>query len=120
MKGLHRFEPLLWLLFGGGGFAAALILPALFCVVAILFPLGWFGDPLTTFLRMRTIFANPMGQLLLIGVLSLVYWHSAHHLRHFALDLGLHRLRGPVSVALYGLAGISTLWTVSVVLSLNG
>ena len=120
MKGRQRIEPVLWLLFGGGGFAAALILPAFFCVVAILFPLAWFGDPLTTFLRMRTLFANPIGQLLLITVLSLVYWHSAHHLRHFALDLGLHPFQGPVSVTLYGLAGVSTLWTISVVLSLNG
>ena len=121
MKGLlHRFEPLLWLLFGAGGFAAALILPALFSVVAIGFPLGAFGDPLTTYMRMQTLFANPLGQLLLIVILSLIYWHAAHHLRHFALDLGLSRLQGPVSVLLYGLAGASTLLTIRVVGSLAG
>ena len=116
MKLVHRLEPLFWLLFGAGGFAAALILPMLFFVLAIGFPLGWFGDATTTFVRMRTLFANPVGQLLLIAIPSLTFWHSAHHLRHFALDLGFERLEGPVSFALYGGAALGTAFAVRVAL----
>ncbi len=105
---IHRLEPLWWLLFGAGGFVAALLLPAFFFVIAIAFPLGWFGDPLTTFQRMQTLFANPVGQLIWIVVPSLIFWHAAHHLRHFGLDLGLQRLEGPLSAGLYGLAALGT------------
>ena len=45
--------------------------------------------------------ANPIGG-------TLIAWHSAHHLRHFALDLGLKRYEAPVAFALYGLAAVST------------
>jgi fumarate reductase subunit D len=114
---LHRLEPLWWLLFGAGGFAAALVLPALFFTVAIAFPFGWFGDPVATFHRMQTLCANPLGQGLVSAVLSLTFWHSAHHLRHFALEFGLQRMEGPLSWALYALAGLASVITLSVVFS---
>lgn len=115
MRLIRPFEPLLWLLFGAGGFMAALLLPALLLVIGIAFPLGWFGDPVTTFHRMRILFANPVGQLVLIAVLSLVFWHSAHHLRHFALDLGLGHYEAPVCYVLYGAALAGTLASVAIV-----
>ncbi|MFQ5515358.1 MAG: fumarate reductase subunit FrdD [Myxococcota bacterium] len=118
MRPIQRLEPLFWMLFGAGGFAAALVLPALFFVLAVAFPLGWFGDPIECFHRMRTLFANPVGKGLLGAVLVLTFWHSAHHLRHFALDLGLHRHQGAVSYGLYSLALLATLATVSVLASL--
>lgn len=115
MKLIHRLEPLWWMLFGAGGFAAALVLPGLFFAVGIAFPLGWFGAPAETFHRMQLLFANPVGQLLLVAVLSLTFWHSAHHLRHLALDLGLSRLEGPISLAVYGLAALGTLASIAIV-----
>lgn len=120
MRLIRLLEPLWWLLFGAGGFAAALVLPSLLLVVGILFPLGLLGDETATFNRMRTLFANPVGKLVLIALLSLVFWHAAHHLRHLSLDLGLHRLHAPVSYLLYGGAALGTLATVLVVLSLKG
>ena len=115
MRLIRIFEPLWWLLFGAGGFAAAMLLPAFLLVLGVAFPLGWFGDPVETFLRMRTLFANPVGQVVLIAVVSLTLWHSAHHLRHFALDLGLERLHAPVAYVLYGGALLGTLATVAIV-----
>ena len=38
-------EPFLWLLFSAGGMLAAMLIPALFLLFAILFPLGWLGPP---------------------------------------------------------------------------
>lgn len=116
MSGLiSRLEPLFWILFGAGAFMAAMLLPALFLVLAIGFPLGWFGSPVETFERMRFLVANPVGKLLFGLLFSLIFWHSAHHLRHFAFDMGMHRLATPLSLALYGLAALGTLAAFGVV-----
>ena len=50
----------------------------------------------------------PGGPLMAL-LLSLMAWHSAHHLRHFALDIGLKRFETALTVALYGLAALTTL-----------
>ena len=115
MRLIRAFEPLWWLLFGAGGFMAALFLPGLLLVVGVAFPLGWFGDPVATFHRMHILFGNPVGKLVLVAVISLTFWHAAHHLRHFALDLGLAHLHAPVSYALYGSALLGTAATVAIV-----
>jgi fumarate reductase subunit D len=115
MRLIHRLEPLLWLLFGAGGFAAALFLPGLFFCIAVIFPTGLFGDPNESFQRMRTLFANPVGQGVLIAVLSLSFWHAAHHTRHLALDLGFEKAEAGVSFLVYGAALLATLLTVVVV-----
>ena len=88
MKLIRLLEPLWWVLFGAGGFAAAMVLPGLLLVVCLAFPAGVFGDATTTFNRMHTLFGNPLGQLVLIAVFSLTFWHCAHHLRHLSMDLG--------------------------------
>ena len=115
MKLIRMLEPLWWILFGAGGFLAAFVLPMLLLSVALLFPTGVFGEPAVTFHRMRTLFANPVGQLVLIAVISLTFWHSAHHLRHLSIDLGLAKLKAPIAYALYGGALLGTLATVAVV-----
>ena len=115
MKLIRMLEPLWWILFGVGGFAAALVLPMLLLVVALLFPLGVFGEPAVTFHRMHALFGNLVGQFVLIAVFSLTFWHSAHHLRHFAIDLGFAELQAPIAYALYGGALLGTLVSISVV-----
>jgi fumarate reductase subunit D len=112
---VRRLEPLWWILFGAGGFVAALFFPALYFVVAVAFPLGLFGDPVETFLRMQTLFANPVGQLLLIVVIALPLWHAAHHTRHLLLELGFPQADGPVGTLLYLLALAGTALTFGVV-----
>jgi len=115
MKLIRKLEPIFWMLFGAGGFLGSLILPGLFFMIVIGMPLGLFGDPFTTFVRMSTLFGNPVGKALLVAVISLVFWHAAHHLRHFAFDIGLHRFQAPLSFALYGLALAGTVVTFAVV-----
>ena len=70
---MKRLEPIWWLLFGAGGYVGALLLPVLYSMIAVGFPLGWFGEPIETFLRMKTLFANPPGQLVLIVVIALPF-----------------------------------------------
>ena len=115
MKAIHRLEPLWWLLFGAGGFLAAMLLPALLFGVGIAAPQGWFSEYAISFHRVHGLAANPLGRLLLVALISLTFWHSAHHLRHFSLDLGLQRHQGLISVGLYGLALIGTLVSIALV-----
>lgn len=106
---LQVLEPLFWMLFGLGGVAAALLLPALFFCLAIAAPLGWISPEAVSFHRMYALASNPLGRLVLALVPSLVFWHAANHLRHFALDLGLGAVDIPLAYALYGLALLGTL-----------
>ena len=118
MKLIRLLEPLWWVLFGAGGFAAAMVLPGLLLVVCLAFPAGVFGDATTTFNRMHTLFGNALGQLVLIAVFSLTFWHCAHHLRHLSIDLGYVEQQAPVSYALYGGALLGTLVTTAIVAGL--
>lgn len=113
MKLIHRLEPFWWLLFGAGGFAAALLLPALLFGIAIAAPQGWFSEYAISYQRMYGLTTNPVGRLLLLALISLTFWHSAHHLRHLAFDLGLRRFQGLVGYGLYGLALLGTAISIS-------
>ncbi|MEE2702753.1 MAG: fumarate reductase subunit FrdD [Myxococcota bacterium] len=108
MRLIYRLEPLFWLLFGAGGFAAALILPALLFGLTIAGPMGWLSDYAVSYHRVRGLVANPIGGPIVAAVASLVLWHGAHHTRHFLLDLGFARLHAPVAFGLYGLALLGT------------
>jgi fumarate reductase subunit D len=105
--------------FGAGAMAAAMLLPALFLALALAVPLGWFGTPEETFQRMRLLFDNRVGKLVLGLVISLVFWHSAHHVRHFAYDVGLDHGHGPlIPLLAYGLALLGTLAALGVLAGL--
>ena len=52
---------------------------------------------------------NPVGKVVLAAMISLIFWHSAHHLRHLAYDLGMHSRAASISLGVYGLALLGTL-----------
>lgn len=118
MSLIHRLEPLFWILFGAGGFVAALFFPALLLGLTLAGPLGLFGSYATDYHRMYGLVANPLGRLLVFAIISLALWHAAHHLRHLLLDLGLKPVEGLVCYALYGLALAGTVATLGAVASL--
>jgi fumarate reductase subunit D len=100
------------MLFGAGGAAAAAVLPALFFAVAVAAPLGWISPEAISHHRMYGLAANPIARLVLAAVISLTFWHSAHHLRHFAIDESL------LCYVLYGLALAGTVAAVAAVAAL--
>jgi fumarate reductase subunit D len=106
------------MLFGAGGAAAAAVLPALFFAVAVAAPLGWISPEAISHHRMYGLAANPIARLVLAAVISLTFWHSAHHLRHFAIDLGLRRVELLLCYVLYGLALAGTVAAVAAVAAL--
>jgi len=78
-------KPLLWLPFAAGGLVAALMTPAII-LVGLLASAGALG---LSYDKILAVAHNPIGKLILFGVLALPTWHAAHRLRMTAHDLGL-------------------------------
>ena len=95
-------KPILWLPFAGGGLLAALITPVLILITGVLVPLGVFH---LQYESMAAFAHNPIGKLVLFGVVALPAWHAAHRLRMTAHDLGLG---GGIAIkaACYGTAAV--------------
>lgn len=111
----RTIAPLFWLMFGAGGMLSALFGPALILITGIMIPHGW-GVP-ESFGSYATVFAfarNPIGKLVLLVVISLLFWHAAER-----LFLTLHDMRaGPVQVLRWLTCGVAALLTVIVVILL--
>jgi fumarate reductase subunit D len=108
VKLIHKLEPLWWILFGAGGFTACFFLPALIIGVLIMAPLGQIGQGLV-YWRAHQLAAHPLGRIFLVSVISLVLWHCAHHMRHFALDVFGHKAAPVAAFTSYGLALAGTI-----------
>jgi fumarate reductase subunit D len=95
-------KPILWLPFAAGGLVAALITPVLILTTGLLVPLGAVHLP---YEKMAALAHNPIGKLVLFGIVALPAWHAAHRLRMTAHDLGLGSGLA-VKAACYGSAAV--------------
>ncbi len=114
MSLIHRIEPLLWMIFGAGGFLAAIFLPGLIVGVLLL------GSDLggLSYDRVHAMAASLPGKIFLISFFSLVLWHCMHHLRHLLLDLLGHGAAAAGAWVSYALAIAGTVATISAVSAL--
>ncbi|MCE2390365.1 MAG: hypothetical protein J4G09_02665 [Proteobacteria bacterium] len=115
MKLIHRLEPLLWMIFGAGGYQLALLLPGLVLGVGLLGGLGFL--PLE-YERLHALASSAVGKPFLAGFLIGLFWHCCHHLRHLILDLGGERAAAPGAYFSYALAIVATAATVQVLVVL--
>src|SRR5262245_65557615 len=97
----RRVEPILWLLFSGGGLVAAFMIPVLLLIFGVLIPLELVPRP--SFEHLLAVVRNPLTRLVLIGVCVLSLFHWAHRFKYTVSD-GLQptRLHGPINAILYG------------------
>jgi fumarate reductase subunit D len=111
--------PIFWLLFGAGGMVSALFGPALILLTGVMLPHGWgiperFGD----FAHVDAYARNPLGKLMILGVIALFFWHGAER-----LFLTLKDMRaGPLPLlrmATYGVAALVTLLTLTLLLEIG-
>jgi fumarate reductase subunit D len=94
-------EPFVWLMFSGGGVAAALVLPVLLLLFGVALPLGWISAP--EFDHLLAVLRNPLTRLALLGVCALALVHGAHRFRYTLHDgLQLQRFDVVIATVCYG------------------
>lgn len=106
----QTLKPVYWLLFAAGGMISALVLPALMVIFGILLPYRVVGSPDVFYQTLSPWFHNRLFYFLIVGVLFVILWHTAH--RFYCV---LHDLLLPIGLktryALYALVLLCTLLT---------
>jgi succinate dehydrogenase subunit D len=114
----RRVEPVLWLLFSGGGVLAAVFLPVFMLLFALAFPLGWISPPDHD--HLLAVVSQPLTLLFLLVLLPMSLIHSAHRFR-YTVQHGLQPgyAKRPLAPLCYGgavlgaLASVYILWTLA-------
>jgi fumarate reductase subunit D len=114
---LQRLEPVIWLLFGLGILVGTLLLPGYLLTVTLAGPLGLLGDAVS-FERVHGIASNPLGRLVLLGLIALPLWKGAFHTRSLCSDLLGHGPDAVVGSLLYAIAAVGSLAGIAAVLAL--
>ena len=100
-------EPLVWLLFSGGGMAAALLVPVLLFLFGLAFPFGWVEPPSPE--HLTALVHNPVTKLVLFGLCALGLFHFAHRFRYTLYDgLKLQRFGVLIAIVCYGAAVVGS------------
>lgn len=107
-----------WFLFSQGGVLTALVLPVHVLVQGILGPLGFVTVADRHYDTWVNVLGNPLVKLYLLVLFAFAFFHFAHRIRYFLVDLGLHAARSvPAQVIFYGGAGVVTLITLWILLT---
>ena len=108
----------IWVLFFTGAGLAAFLLPAHVLVQGILGPLGIVPVADRHYDTWVNVIGNPLVKLYILVLVFFSFFHFAHRLRYFLVDLGVHAARGaPAQVIFYGGAIVVTLVTIWVLLT---
>jgi fumarate reductase subunit D len=112
----RHLEPILWLLFSGGGVIAAVFLPILIVLFGLAIPLGWVQPDYN---HLHAVVTYWLTRLVLLGLFVLMLFHGAHRFRFTLYDgLQLRRLATPIAVLCYGCALIGSFAALLIVLTL--
>lgn len=107
-----------WFLFSQGGVLTALLLPAHVLVQGVLGPLGLVPVVDRHYDTWVNVLGNPLVKLYLLVLFAFAFFHFAHRLRYFLVDVGVPAARStPAQVIFYGGAGVVTLITLWVLLT---
>lgn len=99
----RTIEPYLWLLFSGGGVAAALLLPVLVLLFGVLMPLGLVDWP--TAEHLTGLLDLVIVRLALLVVVVLCLFHAAHRIRFTSEEvLGIAKYDLVIALIAYGAA----------------
>ena len=110
-----RVEPLVWLMFSGGGVMAAVFLPSMAFLFALAFPLGWITPPDHD--HLQALISNPLTSLVLFGLFTLMLVHAAHRFRYTLYDGLQVKMQRTTAVLCYGAAAIGSISAIVVLLS---
>ncbi len=105
-----------WFMFAQGGGLAALVLPVHILVQGILGPLGVVHVVDRHYDTWINVLGNPLVKLYILVLVAFSFFHFAHRLRYFFVDIGVPAARGMVAqVIFYGGAVVVTLATLYIV-----
>jgi fumarate reductase subunit D len=111
----RRIEPILWLLFSGGGVLAAVFLPVLVVLFGLAIPLGWVQPDYN---HLHAVVTHWLTRLVVLGLLVLLLFHWAHRFKYtLQHGLQLHRMETPLAVLCYGGALVGSVATLLIVLT---
>jgi fumarate reductase subunit D len=111
----RRIEPILWLLFSGGGVLAAVFLPVLVVLFGLAIPLGWVQPDYN---HLHAVVSHWLTRLVVLGLLVLLLFHWAHRFKYtLQHGLQLHRMETPLAVLCYGGALVGSVATLLIVLT---
>ncbi len=110
-----RIEPLVWLMFSGGGVMAAVLLPVLVFLFALASPLGWVDPPDHD--HLAAVVGHPLTLLVLLGMFVVLLVHSAHRFRYTLYDGLQIKAKRTVAVLCYGTAAVGAIAAVVVLWS---
>jgi fumarate reductase subunit D len=112
----RRIEPLLWLLFSGGGVVSAVFLPILVVLFGLAIPLGLVQPDYN---HLYAVVSHWLTRLVFLGLVVLMLFHSAHRFRATLHDgLQLRGLATPIAVFCYGAALLGSAVALLVVLTI--
>jgi fumarate reductase subunit D len=107
-----------WFMFANGGVVTALLVPVHVLIQGILGPLGVVSvvdQHYDTWIR---VLGNPLIKLYLLVLILFAFFHFAHRIRYFLMDLGVHAAKSlPAQVIFYGGAVVVTLATAWILLT---
>ncbi|MFQ6615245.1 MAG: fumarate reductase subunit FrdD [Fidelibacterota bacterium] len=101
-------EPIWWMLFSAGGMVSALLFPVLIVLTGFVLPFHKVDEDPLFLETLYTLLSHPPIQVILFAVISLPLFHWAHRFRYALIDMGLRKVRTPVSVFCYGSALVGT------------
>ena len=112
----RRLEPILWLLFSGGGVLAAVFLPILVVLFGLAIPLGWVQPDYN---QLQAIVSHWLTRLVMLGLFVLMLFHGAHRFKYTLIHgLQLAGLEAPISVLSYGGALVGSAAALLIVLTI--
>lgn len=112
-------EPIFWGLFGAGGMATAFITPVLILITGILVPLGIISPEHLSYERVIAFSESIWGALILLAAICLPLWLTMHRIHHGLHDLGIHGGRTLSSWVFYGVAFVSTIVCITLLIQIG-
>jgi fumarate reductase subunit D len=100
--GTRSNEAFWWSLFSAGGVMSALFVPVLIVLTGFVLP--FVGDSATNYRRVSHALSFWVVRIVLLGVVTLSFFHCAHRIRHVLPTVGLRMSPGLLAVVCYGTA----------------
>jgi fumarate reductase subunit D len=111
----RHLEPIVWLLFSAGGVAAAVFLPILVLLFGLAIPLGWVQPDYD---YLHAVVSHWLTRLVLLGLLVVMLFHSAHRFRYTLHDGLKLQWEVPIAVLCYGGALLGSTAALLIVLTI--